>query len=122
MVRARHAGTTERPADLQDGRCGEGVGQAARALQGRTRVDVMLRHLAALLALASGLAVIDTRVAVLAQTEHGDHVSGGTFGAVHFDTSCSPDAQQQFDRAVAMLHSFFYPETEKAFRAIVERE
>src|SRR5215218_812271 len=27
-----------------------------------------------------------------------------------------------FDRAVAMLHSFFYPETEKAFRAIAERE
>jgi tetratricopeptide (TPR) repeat protein len=30
--------------------------------------------------------------------------------------------QQQFDRAVAMLHSFFYPETDKAFRAIAERE
>ena len=47
-----------------------------------------------------------------------DHASGGTFGSVHFETSCSPAAQAQFDRAVAMLHSFFYPETEKAFRAI----
>ena len=30
--------------------------------------------------------------------------------------------EAQFDRAVAMLHSFFYPETDKAFRAIAERE
>jgi hypothetical protein len=51
-----------------------------------------------------------------------DHASGGTFGSVHFETSCSPAAQAQFDRAVAMLHSFFYPETEKAFRAVAESE
>jgi hypothetical protein len=82
----------------------------------------MVRHLAALLALTSVLAWSDNRVAVLAQAEHGDHAVGGTFGTVHFNTSCSPDAQKQFDRGVAMLHSFFYPETEKAFRAIVERE
>ena len=41
---------------------------------------------------------------------------------MHFEISCSADAQRQFDRAVAMLHSFFYPETEKAFAAIVEHE
>jgi hypothetical protein len=58
---------------------------------------------------------------VRAQAGHGDHAPG-TFGSVHFEISCSAEAQQQFDRAVAMLHSFFYPETEKAFRAIVERE
>ena len=51
-----------------------------------------------------------------------DHGSGGTFGSVHFETSCGTEAQAQFDRAVAMLHSFFYPETEKAFRAIAESE
>ena len=31
-------------------------------------------------------------------------------------------AQEPFDRAVAMLHSFFYPETEKAFRAVLEQD
>jgi hypothetical protein len=51
-----------------------------------------------------------------------DHASGGTFGNVHLETSCSTAVRAQFDRAVAMLHSFFYPETEKAFRAIAERE
>jgi hypothetical protein len=37
--------------------------------------------------------------------------SGAQFGKVHFPISCSPDVQTQFERAVAMLHSFFYPES-----------
>ena len=43
-------------------------------------------------------------------------------GEVSFPISCSPAAQQQFDRAVAMQHSFFFPETVKAFTAIAEKE
>ena len=39
-------------------------------------------------------------------------------GRVYFKTSCSPEAQKQFERALAMLHSFFFPETVKAFTAI----
>jgi len=39
-------------------------------------------------------------------------------GRVHFKTSCSPEAQKQFERALATLHSFFFPETVKAFTAI----
>jgi len=39
-------------------------------------------------------------------------------GRVHFKTSCSPEAQKEFERALAMLHSFFFPETVKAFMAI----
>jgi hypothetical protein len=57
-----------------------------------------------------------------AQNEHADHFAGEHFGSVHFPISCSPDAQRQFDRAVAMLHSFFYPETVKAFSAIAQAE
>src|SRR2546426_1282991 len=41
-------------------------------------------------------------------------------GRVLFKTSCSPEAQKQFERALAMLHSFFFPETIKAFSAIPE--
>jgi hypothetical protein len=48
--------------------------------------------------------------------------AGEKFGEVHFPISCSQAAQQQFDRAVAMLHSFFYPETVKAFTAIANAE
>ena len=73
---------------------------------------------------AAMLAVVFAGVwlVVSAQDEHAGHTVNGDFGTVHFEISCSPAAQQQFDRAVAMLHSFFYPETEKAFRGIVEKE
>src|SRR4051794_20355684 len=43
-------------------------------------------------------------------------------GEVNFPISCSPAAQQQFNRAVAMQHSFFFPETVKAFTAIAHSE
>ena len=43
-------------------------------------------------------------------------------GEVNLPISCGPAAQQQFNRAVAMQHSFFFPETVKAFTAIAERE
>jgi hypothetical protein len=57
-----------------------------------------------------------------AQTEHADHSAGEHFGSVHIPISCSQDAQRQFDRAVAILHSFFYPETVNAFSAIAQAE
>src|SRR2546422_8843586 len=43
-------------------------------------------------------------------------------GRVLFKTSCSPEAHKQFERALAMLHSFFFPETIKAFSAIPETD
>ena len=42
------------------------------------------------------------------------------YGTVHFPVSCTPAAQEQFDRAITMLHSFFYPETVKAFTKVTE--
>lgn len=42
------------------------------------------------------------------------------YGHVHFPVSCSAPAQDQFDTAVSMLHSFFYPETVKAFTKVTE--
>jgi len=44
------------------------------------------------------------------------------FGEVDFPISCSSAAQAQFNRGVAMLHSFFYPETIKAFSALAQQE
>jgi len=43
-------------------------------------------------------------------------------GTVTFPTSCTPAAQQQFERAVAMVHSFFYPDTLKAFQGVVDTD
>src|ERR1700756_5891469 len=36
-------------------------------------------------------------------------------GNVHFETSCTPQAQEKFDRGLAMVHSFFYPDSVRAF-------
>ena len=50
------------------------------------------------------------------------HEHGGTaperLGTVSFPTSCSSDAQAKFTRAVALLHSFWYENAEKAFRDV----
>ncbi len=43
-------------------------------------------------------------------------------GKVSFPTSCDRKVQPQFDRAVAMLHSFWFQQGEKAFREILERD
>jgi hypothetical protein len=36
-------------------------------------------------------------------------------GKVHFETSCKPDAQRQFDRAMLYQHSFWYRASQKSF-------
>jgi Tfp pilus assembly protein PilF len=36
-------------------------------------------------------------------------------GKVHFETSCNPDAQRQFDRAMLYQHSFWYRASQKSF-------
>jgi len=41
-------------------------------------------------------------------------------GEVNFPISCSRPAQQQFNQAVAMLHSFFYTEAGKSFVKVTE--
>jgi hypothetical protein len=43
-------------------------------------------------------------------------------GKVHFPVSCSGAAQEQFDRAVALLHSFWLDEAGKAFAAIAQAD
>jgi tetratricopeptide (TPR) repeat protein len=43
-------------------------------------------------------------------------------GHVHFPISCSAAAQQQFDRAVALLHSFWYEEAVKAFTEVTQTD
>jgi tetratricopeptide (TPR) repeat protein len=47
---------------------------------------------------------------------------GEKLGTVLFKTSCTPEAQKQFERALAMLHSFYFPETVKAFSAIPQTD
>jgi tetratricopeptide (TPR) repeat protein len=43
-------------------------------------------------------------------------------GKVNFPVSCSPKAQEQFERGVAMLHSYWFTQGGKTFEAIVREE
>ncbi|HEX6176847.1 MAG TPA: hypothetical protein VF057_00700 [Thermoanaerobaculia bacterium] len=54
--------------------------------------------------------------------QHHDHgpVDLGKLGNVNFKVSCG-GAQKDFSRAVAMIHSFWYPEAEKAFQEIARK-
>jgi hypothetical protein len=57
--------------------------------------------------------------AVIAQEKTKDSEK---LGNVHFAVSCLPATQPQFDRAVAMLHSFWYPQGLNAFAEITKKD
>jgi tetratricopeptide (TPR) repeat protein len=72
-----------------------------------------------------GFAVLAMGVSLALGARGGDgqeHQHGAgpleKLGHVHFGVSCSTAAQIEFDRANAMLHSFWYEEAEKAFDAV----
>src|SRR5664279_1784111 len=52
-----------------------------------------------------------------AQETH-DHPAPEKLGTVSFPTSCAPAVQEQFERAVALLHSFAYSAAENAFQSV----
>src|SRR5215813_688647 len=60
-------------------------------------------------------------LSVLAQHEHpsGDPAR---LGKVSFPVSCAPSVQQQFNSAVAMLHSFWYEKAKETFAAVAEKD
>jgi len=54
-----------------------------------------------------------------AQEEH-HHKAPEKLGKVSFPVSCLPVVQEEFDRSVALLHSFAYAAAESAFRSVAE--
>jgi hypothetical protein len=65
------------------------------------------------------LAVFSFVPPLTAQEKTGDPEK---FGKVHFPVSCIPAAQQQFDRALAMLHNFRYPQDLNAFAEVTKTD
>ncbi len=68
-----------------------------------------------LLLTAAGTALI------FAGQEH-EHPVPEKLGTVNFPTSCSNNAQKDFERGVALLHSFAYSPAEKAFRDVAQAD
>jgi hypothetical protein len=63
-------------------------------------------------------------LALPASAQHHEHAAGdeASLGRVAFPTTCAPEVQEDFDRAIAMLHSFWYGAAEKTFATISERD
>ena len=49
-----------------------------------------------------------------------DHIHG--LGHVHMDTSCSPSVSADFDRALAMLHNFWFARALEAFKKVIQAD
>jgi hypothetical protein len=74
----------------------------------------MPRPLAAFVALSLALPFLVT-------AQHDEHVatSGEKLGTVHFETSCAPAVAPDFDRGVALLHSFEFRPAIEGFERVL---
>jgi len=69
--------------------------------------------------LAAPVALCLMLVARVSAQEHvHDGAHGEQLGRVAFAASCRPDAQARFEHAMALLHSFWWEEADRAFRAV----
>ena len=75
--------------------------------------------------LAVSACILAFAMPTVAQEQHEHATAPGSvenYGQVHFVIFCSPQAQQQFEQALAMLHSFHFPATGRAFSALANAE
>ena len=54
-----------------------------------------------------------------AQAQEGHHHDVGKLGRVVFPVSCNPEAQRRFEHGMAVLHSFWWEEGERAFAEVL---
>ena len=86
-------------------------------------MEGMIMRLFPRLLLLAAVQVALTVVPAWADEQSGDlKPVGEKLGTVRFPTSCTPAAQRQFERAVALLHSFWFSESNKAFAAIAQTD
>lgn len=55
-----------------------------------------------------------------------DHANHGSppdrLGKVHFETTCTPAVKEEFDRGVALLHSFWFSAAIESFQAVADND
>ena len=59
---------------------------------------------------------------VLAQVEHHHAEPLEKIGAVSFPITCNQSIQKEFERGVALLHSFWYEEAQKSFKEVADQD
>lgn len=72
---------------------------------------------------AWALAAVVSTAIVSAGQQQDQHDHGGTpgrLGAVHMATSCTPAVQKDFDRGVALLHSFWFSAAIQSFNTVLK--
>ena len=69
-----------------------------------------------------GLGVLILSASSIMAQEHHHGAGNEKLGTVHFATSCNPAAQKQFDRAVALLHSFEFNHAIDGFNATLKAD
>jgi len=65
--------------------------------------------------------VIAVATAAMFGSVKAEQAADDHLGTVHFPISCN-GVQAKFDRGVTLLHNFFYPETLKAFQAVIQED
>jgi hypothetical protein len=60
-------------------------------------------------------------LSLISQEIHS-HTAPEKLGTVSFPISCAPGVQQEFNRGVALLHSFAYSTAESTFRAVEQKD
>jgi hypothetical protein len=67
-------------------------------------------------------AILLTFMASSSVARERQHVSAEKLGTVHFATSCNEAAQTEFNRAVALLHSFQFSRAIEGFNAVLRED
>jgi hypothetical protein len=69
--------------------------------------------------IAAGVLILAASRAMALEHQHGN---GEKLGTVHFATSCNEAAQKEFDRALALLHSFQFSRAIAGFNAVLAED
>jgi len=72
---------------------------------------------------AVGLAAVILVMPAIAQHDHAESAElPGRLGSVHFPTSCNAEVQNDFDRSVALLHSFWFSAAIRSFTEVAAKD
>jgi hypothetical protein len=88
----------------------------AANLQDFVERELVMTKIAGLIA-ASIIVVFSSAQAAPAQSQSPDKL-----GTVHFETSCTPEAQKLFDRGMLFQHSFWYRASRRVFEDVLKAD